>query len=114
MLSFLNRACIVASKGKTMIKQNDILIYKENLEKGDEYLLMIAVEDECTPSEVPMVKVMELNTYEVLTATTFFEAKNYKVVGHLQDGESKESLVKKYLPEDKWLFTKELFEKNHK
>ncbi len=97
-----------------MIKQHDILIYKENLEKGDEYSLMIAVEDECTPSEVTMVKVMELNTNLILKPITFFEAKHYKVVGHLQAGESKESLVKKYLPEDKWLFTRELFKKNYK
>jgi hypothetical protein len=45
-----------------MIKKNDILVYAESLEDGDENCLMIALEDECTPADVPMVKVKELNT----------------------------------------------------
>ena len=45
-----------------MIKKNDILIFSECLEQGDEYALMIALDDEFTPSKVPMVKVKELNT----------------------------------------------------
>ncbi len=89
-------------------------MYKEILEPYDEYALMIALEDECIPSKVPFVKVMELNTDLILPPINFFEAKHYKIVGHLQARDSKESLVKKYLPEEKWLFTKELYAKNHK
>lgn len=45
-----------------MIRKNDILVYAECLEEGDDRCLMIALEDECTPAKVPMVKTKELNT----------------------------------------------------
>ena len=49
-----------------MIKKNDILIYSECLEQGDEYALMIALDDEFTPSKVPMVRVQELGQHQRL------------------------------------------------
>lgn len=57
-----------------MIKKNDILIYSECLEQGDEYALMIALDDEFTPSKVPMVRVQELNTDLPLPPINVFEA----------------------------------------
>ena len=67
-----------------MIKKNDILVYAECLEEGDENCLMVALEDECTPVDVPMVKVKELNTTLQYPPANFFEASNYKVVGHAE------------------------------
>ena len=81
-----------------MIKKNDILVYAECLEEGDENCLMIALEDECTPADVPMVKVKELNTNLPLPPINFFEAKHYKVVGHAKETDTPETLVEKYLP----------------
>ena len=95
-----------------MIRKNDILKYAENLEKGDEYSLMLAVDDECVPEKIPMVKVVELNTNLPLPGVNFWEAKNFKVVGHLQDGEDTVAVIRKYLPKDKWLFTDDLWKKN--
>ena len=74
-----------------MIRKNDILVYAECLEEGDDRCLMIALEDECTPAEVPMV-----------------------VVGHLQEGEDSIAVVKKYLPQNKWLYTDALWKENFK
>lgn len=81
-----------------MIKKGDILVYAECLEEGDDKCLMIALEDECTPAQVPMVKVKELNTDLAYPPVNFFEASNYKVVGHAEDTDTPESLVAKYLP----------------
>ena len=97
-----------------MIKKNDVLIYETCLEKGDEYALMLAREDEVTPSKIPMVSVINLNTNLPLPPENFYEAKYFKIVGHAEDGDTREQLVKKYLPKDKWLFTDELFKKNFK
>ena len=80
-----------------MIKKNDILVYAECLEEGDENCLMIALEDECTPAQVPMVKVKELNTTLAYPPITFFEASNYKVIGHAEETDTAEMLVKKFL-----------------
>lgn len=84
-----------------MIRKNDILVYAECLEKGDENCLMIALEDECTPANVPMVKTKELNTNLTYPPVNFFETKYYKVVGHAKENDTPEMLVKKYLPSDK-------------
>lgn len=81
-----------------MIKKGDILVYAECLEEGDDNCLMIAIEDECTPADVPMVKVKELNTTLPLPPINFFEASNYRVVGHAEEADTPEMLVKKYLP----------------
>lgn len=97
-----------------MIKKNDILKYAETLERGDEYSLMLAVDDECTPSDTPMVKVVELNTNLPLPSVNFWEVKNFKVVGHLQDGEDTVAIIRKYLSQDKWLYTDSLWKKNFK
>lgn len=86
-----------------MIKKNDILIFSECLEQGDEYALMIALDDEFTPSKVPMVRVQELNTDLPLPPINVFEASYYKVIGHAEKGDTPETIVKKYLPKDKWL-----------
>ncbi len=95
-----------------MIKKNDILKYAECLERGDEYSLMLALEDECLQNEVPMVKAVELNTNLSVSSVTFWETKNYKVVGHLEDGDDTVAVIRKHLPEDKWLYTDVLFKKN--
>ena len=91
-----------------------MLIYETCLEKGDEYALMLAREDEVNSSKIPMVSFMSLNTNLPLPPENFYEAKYFKIVGHTEDGVTLEQLVKKYLPEDKWLFTYELFKKNFK
>ena len=97
-----------------MIKKNDVLIYETCLGKGDEYALMLAREDELTPSKLPMVSVLDLNTNLPLSPENFYEAKYFKIVGHAEDGATRERLVKKYLPEDRWLFTDELFKRSFK
>lgn len=84
------------------------------MEEGDDRCLMIALEDECTPAEVPMVKTKELNTNLAYPPVNFFEAKYYKVVGHLQEGEDSIAVVKKYLPQNKWLYTDALWKENFK
>ncbi len=84
-------------KRKFMIKKNDVLVYAECLEDGDENCLMIALEDECTPADVPMVKVKELNTTSPRPPINFFEASQYKVVGHAEESDTPETLVKKFL-----------------
>lgn len=68
-----------------MIRKGDILTFKEHLEEGDDEYLLIALEDECTPANVPMVKVAVLNSGLVLPPVNFFEASHYKVVGHVKD-----------------------------
>ena len=97
-----------------MIKKNDVLIFGNYLGKGDDYALMLAREDEVTSSKLPMVSVINLNTNLPLPPENFYEAKYFKIVGHAEDGNTREQLVKKYLPKDKWLFTDELFKKNFK
>ena len=72
-----------------MIRKNDILVYAECLEEGDENCLMIALEDECTPAKVPMVKTKELNTNLACPPINFFDTKYYKVVGTRQQMKTK-------------------------
>ena len=88
-----------------MIRKNDILVYAECLEEGDENCLMIALEDECTPAKVPMVKTRELNTNLACPPVNFFETKYYRVVGHATANDTPEALTKKYLPQNKWRYT---------
>lgn len=94
-----------------MIKKNDILVYKENLEEGDDFALMIASFNE-TPSSISMVEVQELNTTFVLRPTHMYEAKYFKVIGHADDNDMSENIVRKFLPKEKWIFTNDLFERN--
>lgn len=88
-----------------MIRKNDILVYAECLEEGDENCLMIALEDECTPAKVPMVKTKELNTNLACSPINFFETKYDRVVGHATANDTPEALIKKYLPRNKWRYT---------
>lgn len=80
-----------------MIKKGDILVYAEHLEKDDESCLMIALEDECISAKVPMVKTQELNTDLPYPPVNFFEARWYKIVGHAEASDTRESLIVKYL-----------------
>ena len=75
-----------------MIKKNDILMYSEILEEGDDACLMLALEDEIIISEVSMIKTVELNTSLKCLSINFFESKYYKVVGHVNDGIQKKLL----------------------
>lgn len=84
-----------------MIKKNDILMYSEILEEGDDSCLMLALEDEVIISKVPMIKTVEVNTTLKCPPVNFFESKYYKVVGHANDCDIKETIVKKYLPQSK-------------
>lgn len=80
-----------------MIKKGDILVYAEHLEKDDESCLMIALEDECISARVPIVKTQELNTDLPYPPVNFFEARWYKIVGHAEASDTRESLIAKYL-----------------
>lgn len=94
-----------------MIKKDDILVYAQYLEPGDDRCLKIALDDEFTPANVPFVRVGELNTW-TLGCVNCFEAKYYKVVGHKRPNDTQESLVKRYLPENKWEYTRDLYQRN--
>ena len=85
-----------------MIKKNDILMYSEILEEGDDACLMLALEDEIIISKVPMIKTVELNTSLKCSPVNFFESKYYKVVGHVDDSDTKEAIVKRFLPQSKY------------
>ena len=95
-----------------MIKKNDLLIYETYLEKGDEFALMLAIEDEHTPAKVPMVSFINLNTNLSVPPINCHEAKYFKIVGHTSPGDTPAQLVQKYLPKDKWIFTDDLFIQN--
>lgn len=84
-----------------MIRKNDILVYAECLEEGDDRCLMIALEDECTPAKVPMVKTKELNTNLAYPPINFFETKYYRVVGHAEDTDTPETILKRFSNRDK-------------
>lgn len=60
-----------------MIKKNDVLIYETYLEKCDEYALMLAREDEVTPSKLPMVSVINLNTNLPLLPENFLRQNTF-------------------------------------
>lgn len=62
---------------------------------------MIALEDECMPAKVPMVKTKELNTNLAYPPINFFETKYYRVVGHAEDTDTRDILIAKYLPNQK-------------
>ena len=60
-----------------MIKKNDVLIFGNYLGKGDEYALMLAREDEVTPSKLPMVSVINLNTNLPLLPENFLRQNTF-------------------------------------
>lgn len=79
-----------------MIKQNDILMYKEPLEEGDESRIMIALEDETEETGVSMVRVQHINSGFVLRPVEFFEAGYYKVIGKVLPNDTVDSIVARY------------------
>ena len=60
-----------------MIKKNDVLIYETCLEKGGKYALMLSREDEVTPSKLPMVSVINLNTNLPLLPENFLRQNTF-------------------------------------
>lgn len=60
-----------------MIKKNDVLIFGNYLGKGDDYALMLAREDEVTPSKLPMVSVINLNTNLPLLPENFLRQNTF-------------------------------------
>ena len=103
-----------------MIHKNDILMFTEVIDKNDDRRVMIAIEDEYVYDDPELydewpnkVKVGELNTWTPLGSTRVLESDAFKVVGHAGPNETKEDIVKRLLPEDKWEFTLELYRKNN-
>ena len=60
-------------------------------------MMRVALEDEIIISEVSMIKTVELNTSLKCLPVNFFKSKYYKVVGHVDDSDTKEAIVKRYL-----------------
>lgn len=59
--------------------------------------MLLAREDEVTPSKIPRVSVINLNTNLPLPPENFYGTKYFKIVGHAEDGVTREQLIKKYL-----------------
>ena len=96
-----------------MIRQNDIPVFAETIDKGDDRCVMVAMEDEYVREGTPNhVKVKELNDWTPLGSIRTLEAAAFKVVGQVRPGDTKESIVRRILPEGKWEFTQELYQKN--
>ena len=96
-----------------MIRQNDILLFTSIVDAGDDRCVMVAMEDEYQREETPnQVKVKELNDWTPLGTVRVLEASAFRVVGRVRAGDTKESIVRRFLPEDKWEFTHELYLKN--
>ena len=68
---------LVYNRVMYMIKKNDVLIFGNYLGKGDEYALMLAREDEVTPSKLPMVSVINLNTNLPLLPENFLRQNTF-------------------------------------
>ncbi|MBO6221417.1 MAG: hypothetical protein J6N46_05740 [Bacteroidales bacterium] len=96
-----------------MIHQNDILVFAENIDRGDDRCVMVAMEDEYVWEDLPnKVKVKELNDWLPLGSVRTLEATVFKMVGHVRPGDTKESIVRRVLPEGKWEFSQELYQMN--
>lgn len=96
-----------------MIFQNDILMFAEFIDRGDDRRVMVAMEDEYVWEDLPnKVKVKELNDWTPLGSIRTLEAAAFTVVGRVRPGDTKESIVQRTLPEGKWEFTQELYLKN--
>ena len=96
-----------------MIHQNDILVFAEIVDMGDDRCVMVAMEDEHVREGTPnQVKVKELNDWLPLGSVRTLEVAAFKVVGHVRPGDTKESIVRRVLPEGKWEFTQELYQMN--
>lgn len=97
-----------------MIHQNDILVFTSIVDEGDDRRVMMAMEDEYVWDDLPnKVKVSELNSWTPLGFVRVLESDSFKVVGRVLPGDTKESIVKRFLPENKWEFTLELYRKNN-
>ena len=96
-----------------MIHRNDILVFAEIIDMGDDRCVMVAMEDEYVREGVPnQVKVKELNDWTPLGSVRTLEAASFHVVGRVHPGDTKESIVRRILPEGKWEFSQELYQKN--
>ena len=96
-----------------MIHQNDILLFTSVVDAGDDRCVMLAMEDEYQREGTPnQVKVRELNDWTPLGSVRVLEADTLRVAGQVLAGDTKESIVRRILPEDKWEFTRELYKKN--
>lgn len=96
-----------------MIHQDDILIFTSIVDPGDDRRVMAAMEDEYVREWTPnQVKVKELNDWTPLGNIRTLESSCFKVVGRVRPGDTRESIVRRILPEDKWEFTLELYRKN--
>ena len=74
---------------------------------------MVAMEDEYVREGAPnQVKVKELNDWTPLGCVRTIAAGDLKVAGRVRPGDTKESIVRRFLPEGKWEFTQELYRKN--
>ena len=96
-----------------MIYQDDILLFASVVDPGDDRCVMVAMEDKYVREGTPnQVKVKELNDWTPLGNIRTLESSCFKVVGRVRPGETRESIVRRILPEDKWEFTLELYQKN--
>ena len=96
-----------------MIHQNDILVFAEIIDRGDDRCVMVAMEDEYVREGTPnQVMVKELNDWTPLGIVRTLESASFLVVGRVRPGDTRESIVKRVLPEGKWEFTQELYQKN--
>ena len=96
-----------------MINKDDILMFNSIVDEGDDCCVMVAMEDEYVWDDIPnKVKVSELNSWTPLGSVRVFDADSFKIVGHVRPGDTKESIVMQFIPENKWKFTLELYRKN--
>lgn len=96
-----------------MIHQNDLLLFTSVVDPGDDRCVMVAMEDEYVREGTPnQVKVKELNDWTPLGTIRTLEAASFRVVGRVRPGDTKDSVVRRILPEGKWEFTLELYRKN--
>ena len=83
------------------------------MDPGDDRCVMVAMEDEYVREGTPnQVKVKELNDWTPLGNIRTLEAASFRGVGRVRPGDTKDSVVRRILPEDKWEFTQEFYRKN--
>ena len=85
------------------------------MDPGDDRCVMVAMEDEYVREGTPnQVKVKELNDWTPLGNIRTLESSCLKVVGRVRPGDTRESIARRILPEDKWEFTLEQYRKNRR
>lgn len=88
-------------------------MFSSIVDEGDDWCVMVAMEDEYRREGTPdQVKVKELNDWTPLGNVRTLEAASFRVAGRVRPGDTKESIVQRVLPEGKWEFTQELYQKN--